>query len=122
MEASASPDLKAALVAYGLGLVLLALSQALPTFGVITPSVLLVIVGVLLIVGGLVSAFAISQRGVARGAALWVLFVPAVVGTLFAITALFGWFQFGSPWLPAVLAATFAIAGLLYALNRRDIG
>ena len=48
------------------------------------------IAGILVVVGGILSTFAIYQRGVARGAARWVLAVPTVVAILWVIIE-FGW-------------------------------
>jgi hypothetical protein len=61
------------------------------------------------------------QRNVARGAARWILFAPVLWGVLFVIAAL-GWITLTGWWLGGVLALLFAITGLLYLMNRRDVG
>jgi len=76
---------------------------------------------VLVVVGSIASAIAIYQRGVARGAARWVLFVTAAWGVLYALAS-FGLLSFAGLWIITVLAALYAITGLLYLLNRKDVG
>lgn len=112
---------KLALVALGLGWVLHAAGVIFGSFGIAFPPVLLYIIGVLVILGGLFGAFIIYGRGVARGAAKWVLFLPVLWSILFFISS-FGWVGLSGWWLGAVLAALLAITGLLYLLNRKDVG
>lgn len=112
---------KIALVVFGLGWVLFGVLGLLAGLGVAAPSVLAIVAGVFVVLGGLFSAFAIFQRGVARGAANWILFAPVLWGVLYVIVAL-GWVSLTGWWLGAILAALFAITGLLYLLNRKDVG
>ena len=113
---------KIALVVFGVGYVLLGIIALLAVLGVSnTPAVLTTIAAILLVVGGVLAAYAVFQRQVARGAARWVLFVPVLVGVVWALTLL-DWVSFGDWWLGLVLAAAFAVAGLLYLLNRKEIG
>ena len=114
---------KIALVVFGIGWLLLGIVWLLAVAGApIGISGTLVTLGVILLaVGGVVSAILVYQAGVARGAARWVLFAPALWGVLYAIVAL-GWVTFGGMWLLLVQAALFVVTGLLYLLNRRDIG
>jgi hypothetical protein len=112
---------KLALVAFGLGWVLYAASIIFGSFGVAFPSAMHYVIGVLVVLGGLFAAFLVYGRGVARGAARWVLFLPVLWGVLFVI-AMLGWIALSGWWLAAVLAALFAITGLLYLLNRKDVG
>jgi hypothetical protein len=113
---------KIALVLFGLGYVLLAVIALLSAVGVInTPDILTRTAAVLVIVGGVLSAYSVFQRRIARGAARWILFVPALVGVIWAIVLL-GWISFGSWWLGAILATSFLVTGLLYLLNRKEIG
>lgn len=112
---------KLALVAFGLGWVVFAAGIMFASFSMAFPTALTIIVGVLIVLGGLASAFLIYSRGVARGAARWVLFLPVLWGVLYVISLL-GWVAVGGRWIGAVLAALFAITGLLYLLNRKDIG
>jgi hypothetical protein len=112
---------KIALVVFGLGWVLYGLVALLAAVGVAGPAVLVTIAGVLIVLGGLFSAFAVYQRHVARGAARWILFAPVLWGILFVISAL-EWVAIDGWWLGGVLALLFAVTGLLYLLNRKDIG
>jgi hypothetical protein len=112
---------KIALVVFGVGWVLYGLVWLLAAIGVAAPDVLKTIAGVLVVLGGLFSAFIIYQRNVARGAARWVLFAPVLWGVLFVIAAL-GWVSLTGWWLGAILGLLFAITGLLYLLNRKDVG
>jgi hypothetical protein len=114
---------KIALVVFGIGWLLLGIVWLLAVAGApIGIAGTLVTLGVILLaVGGVVSAILVYQAGVARGAARWVLFAPALWGVLYAIVAL-GWVTFGGMWLLLVQAALFVVTGLLYLLNRRDIG
>jgi hypothetical protein len=111
---------KAALVAFAVGFLLFAVNAAAALNGVVR-DVVGVIAAILLIVGGLVSAYAIYRKGVAKGAARVILFVPAVLAALWAI---------GASLVPALslwgialaLAILLAITGVLYLLNSRRIG
>jgi hypothetical protein len=113
---------KIVLVVFGVGYLLVAASLLLSAFGVGVSGIVGIVAGAFVIFGGLISAYAIFQRGVARGAAKWVLFVPAVLGVLFAFTSLFGLLSFGGGWPFLVLGLGFAVTGLLYLLNRKDAG
>jgi hypothetical protein len=113
---------KTVLVAFGLGELLLALCLTLAAVGIAPPAVLAIIAQVLVIAGGLLSAWAVYQRAVARGTARWVLFVPAVLGVVYGAVTLFGWSALSGLWLPGILAASFAATGVLYVLNSREIG
>jgi hypothetical protein len=109
------------LVLHGVGYVALAVALLLAAVGVSGFGILAIVSGVLIIVGGLLSAYAVYQREVAQGAAKWVLFVPAVIGAVFAVTTLFQLLSLG-PWPFLVLGLAFAVTGLLYLLNSRKIG
>lgn len=107
---------KLALAIYAAGFVLFAVNGA-ASLG----DVVVAIAAALLIIGGLVSAYAIYRKRVAKGAARAFLFLPALVGTLWAI---------GVAWAPALslwgiqiaFALLLAIAGGLYLVNSRRIG
>jgi hypothetical protein len=79
------------------------------------------IAAALLIIGGLLSAYTISRKRVARGAARAFLFAPALVGALWAM---------GIVWVPGLnlwgiqlaFALLLAIAGALFLVNSRRIG
>lgn len=107
---------KVALIVYAAGFLLLAVNAA-AALGATVVS----IAAILVIVGGLVSAYAVYQKGVAKGAARWFLFLPAVVGALWVIGAAFVpalqlW------WLGLALALLLGITGVLYLFNSRKLG
>jgi len=108
---------KAALVLYALGFLLLGVN-AIAALGTAVTT----IAAILLIVGGLVSAYVIFQAGVAKGAARWFLFVPAVIGALWAIGVLGVAAIAGLSWLGLVLAISLLITGVLYLFNDRKMG
>jgi hypothetical protein len=113
------------LFAYSAGWALFAVLQILAAIGIGAPTVLRAIAGILVVVGGILSTFAIYQRGVARGAARWVLAVPSVVAILWVIIE-FGWIDV--TWssfdtiVGILLSLAYAATGLLYLLNRKEIG
>ena len=108
---------KLALFVYGLAFLLLAVNFIASLGSVVTA-----IAAVLLIVGGLVSAYAVFQKGIAKGAARWFLFVPALIGTLWAIGVLGVAAIAGLSWLGLVLAISLLITGVLYLFNDRKVG
>jgi hypothetical protein len=111
---------KIALIGYGAGFLLFAVNAAASAGGLVG-SVLTAIAAVLLIAGGLASAYAIYRKAVAKGAARVVLFLPAVLGALWAIGAAF--VPVLSLWgIALALALLIAITGVLYLLNDRRIG
>ena len=116
---------KIVLVALGLGWAVFAVLQVTASIGLSSPAALEYVGGILVIAGGVLSTFAIYERRVARGAARWVLAVPTVVSILWVIIA-FGWIDV--TWSPfdtivgLLLSAAYAVTGLLYLLNRRDVG
>jgi hypothetical protein len=109
---------KVALVLYAAGFVLLALNLAIP--GGIPPFAL-VLAGLLVIVGGLVSAWAIERKSIAKGAAQWILFLPAIVG-LVTFAGLVVPSLSSSAWILYLLAILFCVTGSLYLLNDRKLG
>lgn len=113
---------KVGLVAFGLGWVVLAGASLFVLFGALAsvPDVLRWVVAALVVIGGLIGAFIINGRGVARGLAKWVLFLPVLWAIVYFLQEL-GVFTLGA-WVGAVLAALLAITGLLYLLNRKDVG
>ena len=107
---------KAALVIYAAGWLLIAINTAAGLGTVIVN-----IAGFLVIIGGLVSADAVYHRHVARGAARWILFVPAIIGTVYALGL---WDRMlGSVIVLGLLVALgFLVTGVLYLVNDRKIG
>lgn len=111
---------KVVLVAFGLGWILFGVISLLGALGIAAPTVLGVIAAVLVVVGGILSTFAIYQRGVARGIAKWVIALPVAWGILWIIHIL-GWVSWlGAALLAGVLGALYAITGVLYLLNRKN--
>ena len=108
---------KIALVLYAIAFLLLGINAAAKLGTTVTT-----IAAILLIVGGLVSAYVIFQAGVAKGAARWFLFIPAVIGALWAIGVLGVASIAGLTWLPLVLAISLLITGALYLFNDRKMG
>jgi len=107
---------RVALVVYAAGWVLLAIAAL-----VALPAGARVIAGLFIIVGGLVSAWAIYRSGVAKGAARWILFLPAVVGAIWALSYITAALALPA-WFALILAILFAVAGALYLLNDRKLG
>ncbi|MDF1479698.1 hypothetical protein PYV02_11455 [Leifsonia sp. H3M29-4] len=111
---------KVVLVAFGLGWILFGVISLLGALGIAAPTVLGVIAAVLVVVGGILSTFAIYQRGVARGIAKWVIALPVAWGILWIIHIL-GWVSLlSAAVLAGVLGALYAITGVLYLLNRKS--
>ncbi len=107
---------KIALIVYAAGFLLLAVNAAAALGATVVA-----IAAVLVIVGGLLSAYAIYTKGVAKGAARWFLFLPAVVGALWAIGAAFV-ASLSIWWLGLALALLIGITGVLYLFNSRKLG
>lgn len=107
---------RAALVVFAAGWVILAINLLLPVGAVV-----LAFAAIFVIVGGLVSAWAIYRKSVAKGAARWVMFIPAVLGAIWAASFLSA--TFATPaWIGYLVAAAFGVTGALYLLNDRKIG
>lgn len=107
---------KVALVVFAAGWVLLAIALLLPV-----PAVVTVFAGLFIIVGGLVSAWVIYKRGIAKGAARWIMFVPAIVGAIWALSFISASLALPA-WFALILAILFAVTGALYLLNDRKLG
>jgi hypothetical protein len=107
---------KIALIIYAAGFLLFAVNAAAALGATVVA-----IAAVLVIAGGLGSAYAIHRKGVAKGAARWVLLIPAVVGALWAIGAAFV-AALSLWWLGLVLAVLLGITGVLYLFNSRRLG
>lgn len=107
---------KVALVVYAAGFFAVALNTVAGLGRVFA-----IVAGVLVVVGGLASAYAIFRKAVAKGAARWFLFLPAAAGIPWVI----GFYtpdHFAVWWIPLVLAVLFDLTGGLYLLNSRNIG
>lgn len=108
---------KIALVIYAAGFVVVAVN-AFASLGGVTP----VLAVNLIINGGLLSAFVIYYEGIAKGIARWALFVPALLGQLWA----FGFFALPSFsdlwWIPLLVALSLLATGVFYLFNSRKRG
>jgi hypothetical protein len=116
---------KIVLVALALGWLVFTVLQVTAAIG-LSSSVALTYVGGILVVGaGVLSTFAIYERRVARGAARWVLAVPTVISVVWVVFA-FGWIDVPfSAWdviTGLVLSLAYVATGVLYLLNREDVG
>jgi hypothetical protein len=106
------------LVLYAAGWLLFAISWIV-SLGTVVGA----IAALLVIVGGLLSAWFIYQKGIAKGIARWVLFLPAIFGALW-VAGNQGWIPAlaGQTWLALLVAVLFAVTGLLYLFNDRKVG
>lgn len=107
---------RVALVVFAAGWVLLAINLLVPLGAVVVA-----FAAIFIIVGGLVSAWAIYRKAVAKGAARWIMFIPAVLGAIWAAGLLSP--TFATPaWIGYLVAIAFGVTGALYLLNDRRIG
>lgn len=107
---------KFALAIYATAFMLFAVNAA-AALGIVVVS----IAAALLIVGGLVSAYTISRKRVAKGAARVFFFAPALVGALWAMGVV--WVAGLNLWgIQLAFALLLAIAGGLFLVNSRRIG
>ncbi len=107
---------KIALVVYGIGWLILGLAAIASL-----PAIATTIAGILIIVGGLIGAWYIYTKRVAKGTAKWILFLPAVWGILWIAGSLFG-VTVAPEWLvPVILAVLIGLTGLAYLWNRRKL-
>jgi hypothetical protein len=77
------------------------------------------VVAVLVVVGTLLAAIAIMQKGVANGLAKWMMFLVfllallAFLGTVAGVSALASWV------VGLIFAIVVALTGLIYLLNKK---
>ena len=109
---------KIGFVAFGVGFALLALVPLLGLFGTSLPAALTTVGIVLIALGAVVGAIVAFQKGVARGVARWIFFVPAVLALVWMFVTL-GWVALGGNILVILLSLALAIAGVAYLLNRK---
>ena len=116
---------KIVLVVLGAGWVIFSVLQVTAAIGLSSPVALKFAAGILVIAGGVLSTFAIYERGVARGAARWVLAVPTVISIAWVIIA-FGWIDVSFTPIDTIVGLVLSLAyvatGVLYLLNRKDVG
>lgn len=109
---------KLGFVAFGIGFLLLGLIPLLGSFGTALPAGTATVALVLIVIGGIIGAIVTYQKGVARGAARWFFAVPVVLSIVWLfVTA--GWLALGGTILVTLVALAFALAGLVFLLNRR---
>ena len=109
---------KLGFVALGVGFLLLGLIPLLASFGTTVPDGLLTLGIVLIVIGGIIGAIVTYQKGVARGAARWIFFIPAAIAVVWALSTL-GFVLIQGNVLTTLLALAYALAGLVLMLNRR---
>lgn len=109
---------KIGFVAFGVGFALLALAPLLALVGTTLPPELATVGIVLIAVGAIVGAIVAYQKGVARGIARWIFFVPAVLAVVWLVVTL-GWVALGGNILAILLSLALALAGVAYLLNRK---
>ncbi len=109
---------KIAFVAFGIGFAILALVPLLGFAGVSLPAELAIVAIVLIAFGAVVGAIVAYQKGVARGIARWIFFVPAVLALVWLFVTL-GWVAIGGNILAILLSLALALAGVAYLLNRK---
>lgn len=109
---------KVALVVAAAGWVVWAVAVLIGIFGGAAPKWLYWVIAVLVVVGGIVAAVVIFQKGVAKGIAKWAYFVPVVFAAFLIVTKyLFAVSLLSAAWVPLVLALLLALTGIAYLLN-----
>lgn len=109
---------KIGFVAFGVGFALLALAPLLAFAGVVLPAELAIVAVVLVALGAIIGAIVAYQKGVARGVARWIFFVPAVLALVWLFVTL-GWVALDGTIVAVVLALALAVSGVFYLLNRK---
>lgn len=107
---------KVGLWAAALGTLLWAL---LPLFGVAIAGTWGWVVAVLVVVGTLLAAIAIMQKGVARGLAQWAMFLVFLLALLYFLGVVGGVAALANWVIGLVFAIVVALTGLIYLLNRK---
>ncbi len=109
---------KIGFVAFGVGFLLLGLIPLLSSLGTALPAGTATVATVLIVIGGIIGAVVTYQKGVARGAARWFFAVPVVISIVWLFSTA-GWLAIGGNILVTLLALAYALAGLVFMLNRR---
>jgi hypothetical protein len=107
---------KVGLWAAALGTLLWAL---LPLFGVAVAGTWGWVVAVLVVVGTLLAAIAIMQKGVARGLAQWAMWLVFILALLFFLGTVAGVSALASWVIGLIFAIVVALTGLVYILNKK---
>lgn len=106
---------KVGLWAAALGVLLWAL---LPVLGVAVEG-MWVLIAILVVVGTLLAAIAIMQKGVARGLAKWAMFLVFLLALLYFLGVAGGVAALSSWVITLIFAIVVALTGLLYLLNKK---
>ncbi len=107
---------KVGLWAAALGTLLWAL---LPLFGVAVSGTWGWVVAILVVVGTLLAAIAIMQKGVARGLAKWAMWLVFLLALLFFLGGVGGVATLANWVVGLIFAIVVALTGLLYILNKK---
>ncbi|GAA3740561.1 hypothetical protein GCM10022239_15320 [Leifsonia bigeumensis] len=107
---------KIGLWAAALGTLLWAL---LPLFGVAIAGTWGWVVAILVVVGTLLAAIAIMQKGVARGLAKWMMWLVFLLALLFFLGTVAGVGALASWVIALIFAIVVALTGLIYLLNKK---
>lgn len=112
---------KAALVIAAVGWAVWGVVELLAILGTGSLPTILVIAGALIVLGGFLAAIAIAGRGVAKGIAKWILFVPVLWSAFWLVAALGPLLTIGTWWVELVLGLLYALTGLFYLFNKVDV-
>lgn len=107
---------KVGLWAAALGTLLWAL---LPLFGVAVAGTWGWVVAILVVLGTLLGAIAIMQKGVARGLAKWAMFLVFLLALLYFLGTVGGVGALASWAIALIFAIVVALTGLIYLLNKK---
>jgi hypothetical protein len=91
----------------------------LPAFGVAVADAWGWVVAVLVVVGTLLAAIAIMQKGVAKGLAKWAMWLVFILAVLFFLGAVAGVGALAHWVIGLVFAIVVALTGLVYILNKK---
>jgi hypothetical protein len=110
---------KLMLVIAGIAAIVTALIAVLGNFGITALAVISPFVAIVFAVALVLSAVAIFGRGVAKGIAKWILFLPAVWSVIAVINAYASFDSVG--FIPIVFSVLVLLAGAAYLFNKLDV-
>ena len=113
---------KIALVAAGIGFALYSVYLLALLLGALLPAFLVYLAVILSAVGLVLGAVAVQQKGVARGPAAFILFVPAAFAVLWLLGVLLTIPVLSGDLVSLGLALSFLVTGVLYLLNPKSVG
>lgn len=91
----------------------------LPIFGVMVAGTWGWVVAILVVVGTLLAAIAIMQKGVAKGLGKWAMFLVFLLALLYFLGVVGGVAALASWVIGLIFAIVVALTGLIYLLNRK---